>query len=120
MGEDYERETYENVRISYEKMMKELNDSVNNVLTMTSFDLENSMKSSFQRLRDSVIAFANVVTQEQPVLSKPNRSSSKNEVSEIYKEIFNDDPLFDVEPSRPSSYSSITTYVDNISQKKVI
>merc|ERR1719322_2284478 len=71
----YERETYEVIRASYQKMISEISDAVTNVLTMTSFDLENSMKNGLVKLRNSFVIREDV--REEKVANKVNRFSSE-------------------------------------------
>merc|ERR1711942_278897 len=95
--DEYERDTYEAIRVSYEKMMKELNDAVNNVLTMTSFDFENSMKNSVLKVRNlltpTVLERQRIVEKkikEEEALKKDKRTRRQEQEQAWYEEILQD------------------------------
>merc|ERR1712156_977 len=92
--EEYERDTYDIIRNSYTNMMREINDALNNVLTMTSFDLENSIKQRMLKLKNSLLQKTDKEVSEE---QKPNRPKPKKEAFESYEEILNDEDIsFDV------------------------
>jgi len=106
--DDYEKETYLIIRSSYDNMVKEISDAVNNVLTMTSFDFENSIKQGLIKVRaelknaellpkDAEVAKMDDIIEEQ---RKTNRSRTKKEVVECYEEIIAEEDFnFDLKPS---------------------
>merc|ERR1712156_448041 len=100
--EEYERDTYDIIRNSYTNMMREINDALNNVLTMTSFDLENSIKQRMTKLKNSLLQNnENEISEQQ----KSNRAKPKKEAFERYEEILNEEDFsFDVITS-PETYS---------------
>merc|ERR1719150_3690485 len=82
--------------------MREINDSLNNVLTMTSFDLENSIKQRMLKLKNSLLQKSDYEINEQ---QKPNRAKPKKEAFERYEEILNEEDFsFDVITS-PDTYN---------------
>merc|ERR1712223_528868 len=94
--DDYERNTYLTIRSSYDNMVKEISDAVNNVLTMTSFDFENSIKQGLIKVRnelrkaellpkDAELAKIDNKISDQ---SKNNRNKPKKEARETYEKIF--------------------------------
>merc|ERR1712156_683762 len=100
--EEYERDTYDIIRNSYTNMMREINDALNNVLTMTSFDLENSIKQRMMKLKNSLLQNSDNEVSE---LQKANRAKPKKEAFERYEEILNEEDFsFDVITS-PETYN---------------
>merc|ERR1712203_466759 len=116
--DDYERNTYLTIRSSYDNMVKEISDAVNNVLTMTSFDFENSIKQGLIKVRNELRnaellpKIADVIADE--IIEErrtTNRSRTKKEIHETYEDDLNEEDLtFEFQSSQKTNKKPESKY----------
>ena len=85
--EIHDKETNDIIRASYQNMMKEINDALNNILTMTSLDLERSLREGLSKLKSSLLPKTETKIREKQGNNKFNQAASKEELYQKYKKI---------------------------------
>merc|ERR1712223_2081054 len=99
--QEYETDTYDMIRTSYANLMKEINDALDNVLTVTSMDLERCVKQSLIKLKKTLAPEPEPIRQDYKVSNRASRkrdepeyhtrATREREVTDWYEEILYDD-----------------------------